>query len=108
VTAGRFFERRGGASGRSDGSDFCAAEIVVREIFPMVVEVFRSEAWSKSSDEGSESLAIVSTFDGSGHTGILTSAAELNRRWLRQRKSARKDEDCTKHLEIRAMALIPC
>jgi hypothetical protein len=29
----------------------------------MVVEVFQSEAWSESSDEGSESLAIVSTFD---------------------------------------------
>ena len=74
----------------------------------MVVEVFRLEAWSKSFDEGSESLAIVSTFDGNGDIGILTAAAKLNRRWLRQRKSVKKDEECTKHLEIRAMALILC
>ena len=40
-----------------------------------------------------------STFDSSGHTGILTAAAEQYRRWLRQWKNARKDEDCTKHLE---------
>uniref|UniRef100_A0A2N9GF40 Uncharacterized protein n=1 Tax=Fagus sylvatica TaxID=28930 RepID=A0A2N9GF40_FAGSY len=44
-------------------------------------------------------LAMYSTFDGSGHTGILTAVAEQYRRWLRQRKNARKDEDCTKHLE---------
>ena len=74
----------------------------------MEVEVFRSEAWSESFDEGNESLAIVSAFDSSGHTGILTAVAELNRRKLRQRKSARKDENCTKHLEIRVIALIPC
>jgi hypothetical protein len=34
----------------------------------MVVEVFRSEAWNESSDEDNESLAIVSTFEGSGHS----------------------------------------
>jgi hypothetical protein len=44
-------------------------------------------------------LAMYSTFDGSGHTGILMVAAEQYRRWLRQRKNARKDEDCTKHLK---------
>jgi hypothetical protein len=65
----------------------------------MVVEVFRLEAWRECSDEGSEFLAIVQP---------LMAAEELNRRWLRQRKSARKDEDCMKHLEIRAMTLIPC
>jgi hypothetical protein len=43
--------------------------------------------------------AIYSTFDGSRHTGILTAAAEQYRRWLRQWKNAKKDEDCAKHLE---------
>ena len=38
-------------------------------------------------------LAMYSTFDGSGHTGILTTAAEQYQRWLRQRKNTRKDED---------------
>jgi hypothetical protein len=42
----------------------------------VVVEVFRSEALSKKSDEGSEFLAMDSTLDGSGHTGILMAAAK--------------------------------
>jgi hypothetical protein len=88
----------------TDGGDFCAAKSDVRK--SMVVEVFRSEAWSKKSDEGSESLAMDSTLDGSGHTGILTAMAEQYRRWLRQRKNARKDEEL--HETLRAMALIPC
>jgi hypothetical protein len=46
-----------------------------------------------------------STLDGSRHTGILTVAAEQYRRWLRQRKNARKDEEL--HKTLRAMALIP-
>ena len=49
----------------------------------MVVEVFQSEAWSKKSDEDSEFLAMDSTLDGSGHTGILMAAVEQYRRWLR-------------------------
>jgi hypothetical protein len=97
VTAGRFFERRVEAHPASDGGDFCAAEIVVREIFPMVVEVFRSEAWRESSNEGSESLAIVQPLTAAGTPEF--GLAEQYRRWLRQRKNARKDEDCTKHLE---------
>ena len=44
-------------------------------------------------------LVMYSNFVGSGHTGILTAAAELYRRWLRQQKNARKNEDYTKHLE---------
>ena len=67
--------------------------------------MFQSMALSKKSDEGSESLAMDSTFDGSRHTGILTVAAEQYRRWLRQRKNARKDEEL--HETLRAMALIP-
>uniref|UniRef100_A0A2N9HSV4 Uncharacterized protein n=1 Tax=Fagus sylvatica TaxID=28930 RepID=A0A2N9HSV4_FAGSY len=43
-------------------------------------------------------LAMYSTFDNSGHIGILTAAAEQYRRQLRQRKNARKNKDCTKHL----------
>jgi hypothetical protein len=57
----------------------------------MVAEVFRSEAWSENPDEGSESLAMDSTFDGNGHTGILTAAAKQYWRWLRQWINARKD-----------------
>jgi hypothetical protein len=38
-------------------------------------------------------LVMDSTFDGSGHTGILTVAVEQYWRWLRQRKNARKDEE---------------
>ena len=67
--------------------------------------MFRSEAWSKKSDEGSESLAIDSTFDASGHTGILTAVAKQYRRWLRQQKNARKDEEL--HETLKVMALIP-
>ena len=44
-------------------------------------------------------LAIYSTFNGSGHTRILMAGTEQYRRWLRYQKNARKDEDCTKHLE---------
>jgi hypothetical protein len=51
--------------------------------------VFRSEALSKKSDEGSESLAMDSILDGSRHTGILTATAEQYRRWLRQQKNAK-------------------
>ena len=72
----------------------------------MVVEVFQSEAWSKKSDEGSESLAMDSSLDGSGHTGILMAAAEQYQRWLTQRKNARKEEELLE--TFRAMALIPC
>ena len=72
----------------------------------MVVEVFRLEAWSKKSDEGSESLAMDSTLDGNEQIKILKAAAEQYRRWLRQRKNARKDEEL--HETLRAMALIPC
>ena len=68
--------------------------------------MFRSEAWSKKSDEGSESLAIDSTFDASGHTEILMAVAEQYRRWLRQRKNARKDKEL--HKTLRVMALISC
>jgi hypothetical protein len=42
----------------------------------MVVEVFRSEAWSKKSDEGNVSLVMDSTLDGNGRTGILTATME--------------------------------
>ncbi len=76
------------------------------KIYLVVVEVFRSEAWSKKSDEGSESLVMDSNLDGSGHTGILTAVAEQYRRWLRQRKNARKDEEL--HKTLRAMTLIQC
>uniref|UniRef100_A0A2N9F7P4 Uncharacterized protein n=1 Tax=Fagus sylvatica TaxID=28930 RepID=A0A2N9F7P4_FAGSY len=44
-------------------------------------------------------LAMYSTFDSSGYTGILTAAADQYQRWLRQRKNARKGKDCTKHIE---------
>ncbi len=64
------------------------------------------EAWSKKSDESSESLVMDSTLDGSGHTGILMAAAEQYRRWLRQRKNARKDEEL--HETLKAMSLISC
>ena len=57
----------------------------------MVAEVFRSEAWSENPDEGSESLAMDSTFDGNGHTGILMVVAKQYWRWLRQWINARKD-----------------
>ena len=76
------------------------------KIYPVVVVVFWSEAWSKKSDEGNESLAMDSTDDDSGHTRILMAATEQYQRWLRQRKNARKDEEL--HKTLRAMALIPC
>ena len=92
----------------SDGGDFYAAESSGVRSF---------EWWWRCSDRRLVAkilmkvvslLAMYLTFDSSGHTGIWTSAAKLNRRWLRQRKSARKDEDCMKHLEIKEMAIIPC
>jgi hypothetical protein len=47
-----------------------------------------------------------STLNGSGHIGILTMAAEQYRRWLRQQKNARKDEEL--YETLRAIALMPC
>ena len=38
--------------------------------------MFQSEAWRENPDEGSASMAVELTCDGSEHTGILTAAAE--------------------------------
>jgi hypothetical protein len=81
------------------GGDFCVSES--SNVRPF-------EWWWRCSDrrlvpkipmKAVSLLAMYSTFDGNGHIGILTVAAKQYRRWLRQRKNARKDEDCTKHLE---------
>jgi hypothetical protein len=83
----------------TDGGDFCASKSRNVRSF---------EWWWRCSDrrlvpmilmKAVSLLAMYSTFDDSGHTGILMVAAEQYRRWLRQRKNARKDEDYTKHLE---------
>uniref|UniRef100_A0A2N9EG44 Uncharacterized protein n=1 Tax=Fagus sylvatica TaxID=28930 RepID=A0A2N9EG44_FAGSY len=87
------------ARSAADGGDFCVSESRNVRSF---------EWWWTCSDrrlvlkipmKAMNLLAMYSTFDGNGHTGILKAAAEQYRRWLRQRKNARKDEDCTKHLE---------
>ena len=83
----------------SDGGDFCVAESN---------DVRSFEWWWRCSDrrlvakipmKAMSLLVMYSTFDDSGHIGILTAEVKQYQRWLRQRKNARKDEDCTKHLE---------
>ena len=75
--------------------DFCPAESSSVRSF---------EWWWRCSDQrfvakipmkAMSLLEMYSTFDGSGHTEILTAVAEQYWRWLRQQKNARK----TKHLE---------
>uniref|UniRef100_A0A2N9G0Y3 Uncharacterized protein n=1 Tax=Fagus sylvatica TaxID=28930 RepID=A0A2N9G0Y3_FAGSY len=99
VTACRFFKWRMATRPVSDEGDVCAAESRGVRSF---------EWWWRCSDLRSVAkipmkevslFAMYSTFDSSGHTRILTAAAQQYRRWLRQWKNARKDEDYTKHLE---------
>ena len=94
------------AHAASDSGDFCAVESGVRRSIQWWWWCFDWRLGAKKSDEGSESFAMDSTFDGNGHTGILTVAVEQYRRWLRQRKNTRKDEEL--HETLREMALIPC
>jgi hypothetical protein len=61
----------------------------------MVVEVFRLESWRGSSNEGSESLAIVQPLTAAGTPELVEAAEECQKR----RRL---------HETLRAMALIPC
>uniref|UniRef100_A0A2N9H6E6 Uncharacterized protein n=1 Tax=Fagus sylvatica TaxID=28930 RepID=A0A2N9H6E6_FAGSY len=83
----------------ADGGDFCTSESRGMRSFEWWWRCFDQRSVEKIPMKAVSLLAMYSTFDGSGHTGILTAVAEQYRRWLRQRKNARKDEDCTKHLE---------
>ena len=78
----------------SDDHDFCAAESSGVRSFKWW---WRCSDWrlvAKIPMKIVSLLEMHSTFDGSEYTGILTTTMEQYWRWLRQRKNARKDEDC--------------
>ena len=71
----------------------------------MVVKVFRSLVWRGSSDEGSESLAIVQPLTAGAHRnsdgggGAIPEMVEVAEECQKRRRL---------HETLRAMALIPC
>ena len=77
----------------SDGNDFCAAESSGVRSFEWWWRCSGQRLVAKIPMKAVSLLVIYSTFDSSGYTGILTTVAEQYRRWLRQWKNARKDEN---------------
>ena len=83
----------------SYGGDFCASECSKVRPFEWWWRCSKWRLVPKIPMKAPSLLAMYSTFDSSGYTGILAVATDQYQRWLRQRKNTRKDKDCTKHIE---------
>ncbi len=83
-----------GAHPASDDHDFCATESSGVRSFKWWWRCSDRRLVAKIPMKIVSLLAMYSTFDGSEHTGTLIAMIEQYRRCLRQRKNARKDEDC--------------
>ena len=83
----------------SYGGDFCASESSKVRPFEWWWRCSERRLEPKIPMKAPSLLAMYSTFDSGGYNRILTAAVEQYQRWLRQRKNARKDKDCTKHIE---------
>ena len=67
----------------SYGGDFCASESSKVRPFEWWWRCSERRLVPKIPMKAASLLAMYSTFDSSGYTGILTAATEQNERWLR-------------------------